>query len=336
MGYNFQDENGHIHTIRFVRHTLRHQHHGLRFNNYLFGQENLMWKRFSLLAGVGYVNNTSFGGKVVPRASASYLLLRGNGVLQRNPHSRRLLYGIKEPSFEQSFGISGTYPTLPNPNLKPEENRALEAGFDQSLFGNKLSLTAVYFNNQFHNQIEYQFNDIDFTSQYVNFNRSFAQGAEVELRGQIINRLLLTAAYTYTSTQILKAPPAIRLRCDPLIYGVGAPLLRRPKQAGTLLLTYTRSRWGASVGAVAVGRRPDSDFLFGVIPPIYYAAGYARVDLGGWYNFTRHITAYANLGNAFNNHYNEVLGYPALGLTCARACGLRLAENRKTVAVIGG
>ena len=64
--------------------------------------------------------------------------------------------------------------------------------------------------------------------------------------------------------------------------------------------------------SVAVGRRPDSDFLFGLIPPIYYAAGYARVDLGGWYNLTRHVTAYANLNNAFNNHYNEVLGYPAL------------------------
>jgi iron complex outermembrane receptor protein/vitamin B12 transporter len=63
---------------------------------------------------------------------------------------------------------------------------------------------------------------------------------------------------------------------------------------------------------VAVGRRPDSDFLFGLIPPIYYAAGYARVDLGGWYNVTHHVTIYANLNNALNNHYNEVLGYPAL------------------------
>ena len=63
---------------------------------------------------------------------------------------------------------------------------------------------------------------------------------------------------------------------------------------------------GSRAGVVAVGRRPDSDFLFGYIPPIYYAAGYARVDLGGWYSFTHHVTAYANLDNAFNNHYNEV------------------------------
>jgi outer membrane receptor protein involved in Fe transport len=64
----------------------------------------------------------------------------------------------------------------------------------------------------------------------------------------------------------------------------------------------------------AVGRRPDSDFLFGFINPIYYAAGFARVDLGGRYAINHHVTAYANLDNAINAHYNEVLGYPALGL----------------------
>ena len=79
-----------------------------------------------------------------------------------------------------------------------------------------------------------------------------------------------------------------------------------------LLLNYDRQRWSGFVGVTAVGQRPDSDFLFGYIPPIYYAAGYARVDLGGWFAINRHVTAYGNVNNALNNHYNEVLGYPAL------------------------
>jgi len=170
----------------------------------------------------------------------------------------------------------------------------------------------LYYANQFHNQIEFQTNPIDFTSQYVNLNRSMSHGAEVELRGQIGTHFSFTGAYTYTSTQIQDAPPCSPPFCDPLIFGVGAPLLRRPKHAGTLLLTYTRPRFGATVGTVAVGRRPDSDFLFGFIPPIYYAAGYARMDLGGWYNLSRNLTVYANLNNALNDHYNEVLGYPSL------------------------
>src|SRR5205807_6099561 len=40
--------------------------------------------------------------------------------------------GIQEPSFEESFGSSGVNPTLPNANLKPEENRSLEGGVIQS------------------------------------------------------------------------------------------------------------------------------------------------------------------------------------------------------------
>ena len=314
VGYTFEDENGFIHSefAPGTHYFSVSDTHGLRFNNYLFGQELLSWKRVSALAGVGYVNNSSFGNKVVPRASVSFLLLQGNETFSGTRLRAGYSEGIKEPSFQQSFGISGTYPTLPNPNLKPEQNRSWEAGIEQGFFGNRVSLSALYYDNQFHNQIEYQTNPVDFTSQYVNFNKSMSHGAEVELRGQIASHFSFTGAYTYTSTQILEAPPCEQPFCDPLIYGVGAPLLRRPKQAGTLLLTYTKPRFGATVGAVAVGRRPDSDFLFGYIPPIYYAAGYARVDLGGWYNITHHVTAYANLGNALNPHYNEVLGYPAL------------------------
>jgi outer membrane receptor protein involved in Fe transport len=85
--------------------------------------------------------------------------------------------------------------------------------------------------------------------------------------------------------------------------------LRRPKHSGNFLLTYLGSRWGANLGGSLVGRRPDSDFLgFNVD----HAAGYARVDLGGWYAINSRITAYANVENALNDHYNEVVGYPAL------------------------
>ena len=327
VGYTFEDENGHI-TSNFAPGTdfaSFSNTSGLRFNNYLFAQELLNWKRVSVLAGVGYVNNTNFGNKVVPRVSGSYLLFRGNETFSGTRLRAGYSEGIKEPSFQQSFGISGTFPVLPNPNLQPEQNRSWEAGFDQGFWSNRLSLSALYYDNQFHNQIEFQTNPVDFTSQYVNLNKSMSHGAEVELRGQIGAHFSFTGAYTYTSTRIDEAPPCDPPYCDPFIYGVGAPLLRRPKHAGTVLFTYTQQRFGAIVGAVAVGRRPDSDFLFGYIPPIYYAAGYARLDLGGWYNVTRHVTAYANVNNALNDHYNEVLGYPALKATFRAGVRFRFA-----------
>ena len=283
IGYTFEDENGHI-TSNFAPGTdfaSFSNTSGVRFNNYLFAQELLTWKRLAVLAGIGFVNNSSFGNKGVPRASASFLVFRGNEAFSGTRLRAAYSEGIKEPSFLQSFGISGTFPVLPNPNLQAEQNRSWEAGFEQGFFGNKLSLSALYYDNQFHNQIEFQTNPVDFTSQYVNLNKSMAHGAEVELHGQFGSHLSFTGAYTYTSTQIQEAPPCDPPFCDPRISGVGAPLLRRPKQAGTAMFTYVRTRFGANVGVVAVGRRPDSDFLFGLIPPIYYAAGYARLDLGG-------------------------------------------------------
>ena len=112
-------------------------------------------------------------------------------------------------------------------------------------------------------------------------------------------------AYNYTSTQILEQPFAFDGLHQP-----GHPLLRRPKHSGSLLLNCIANRWGTNLGASLVGRRPDSDFLgFG----INHAAGYARVDLGAWYALTSRVTAYVNVENALNRHYEEAVGYPALG-----------------------
>jgi outer membrane receptor protein involved in Fe transport len=201
--------------------------------------------------------------------------------------------------------------SVPNPALKAERNRAFEAGFIQNLFGNKYALTATYFNNLFYNRIDYSTNPVTFIGQYVNVDKSFAQGAEVEFQGRILTNLSLNAAYTYTSTEILQAPVCTPANfCDPTVFGVGQPLLRRPKNSATALLTYLGRRWGGSLAGSFVGRRKDSDFLgFG----IDHAAGYVRVDLGGWYALTSRVTAYVNVGNIFDKQYQEVVGYPALG-----------------------
>jgi vitamin B12 transporter len=212
--------------------------------------------------------------------------------------------GIKDARFEELF-VSEPPSILANPHLKPEENRAFEAGFEQGFFGGKYQLSGVYFNNLFRNQIDFAIIDPNtFAGQYQNIDESMAHGAEAQLAGKLSSRLSLTSAYVYTSSQILMQPFAF----DPL-HQPGQPLLRRPKHSGSVLLTYLGSRWGANLGGTFVGRRADSDFLGFNID---HAAGYARVDVGGWYAINSRVTAYANVENALNDHYNEVVGYPAL------------------------
>jgi outer membrane receptor protein involved in Fe transport len=129
------------------------------------------------------------------------------------------------------------------------------------------------------------------------------------------------AGYTYTSTQILSAPLAF----DPLL-AAGAPLLRRPKHAGSVLVTYTSRGWGADVEGTFLGRRADSDFL-GLLPPVRYAAGYGRVDFGGYRELNRYLTAYLRVENALNRHYDEAAGYPALGANFRAGVRIRIGGD---------
>ena len=304
FGYRFEDENGFVGDLNFPPLT-----HGLRLNDDVYGQQQLTLGRLSVIAGARFVHNGAFGNTGVPRVALTLLALRGGDVFSGTRLRFSYATGFKEPRLEETF--AGPPYSVPNSTLKPERNRAFEAGLLQNLFGNKYAFTATYFNNLYYDRIDYATNPVTGIGQYVNVDKSFAQGAEIELQGKILPKLFLNTAYTYTSTEILQAPVCTPANfCDPTVLGAGQPLLRRPKHSATTLLTYSGKRWGANLAGSFVGRRKDSDFLgFG----INHAAGYARVDMGGWYSLTSRVTAYATLQNALDKQYQEVVGYPALG-----------------------
>jgi vitamin B12 transporter len=307
VGYQFEDENAFSNTL-----------HGLRLNHAAYAQQLLQLGRLSIIAGARFVHNETFGNKGVPRVAVSYQVLQGGTFFSGTRLRFSYATGIKEPRFEEVL------PSPPfvigSPNLKAEENRAFETGFEQSLFGGRYAFSAIYFNNQFRNQIDFQ--TLDFTTfagQYVNINKSMAHGAELELKGRLTSHVSLNGGYTYDSTQILQAPFAFDS-----FHAAGAPLIRRPKHSGSLLLNYLGKRWGANLGGSFVGRRADSDFFgFG----IDHAPGYARVDLGGWYAVTSRMTAYANVENALDKQYQEVVGYPALGINVRAGLRFRIGGD---------
>jgi vitamin B12 transporter len=299
VGYEFEDENGFVGDLNFG--IL----HGLRLNHAVYAQQMLSFGRLALVAGARFVHNETFGNKGVPRVALSFLALKGGELFSGTRLRFSYANGIKEARFDESFASGPTI--VPNPNLKAEENRSFEAGFEQSLLGGKYSLTGLYYNNLFRNQIDFAILDFTtFTGQYENIDKSIAHGAEIELHGRPFSRVSIDGAYNYTSTQILEQPFAFDNLHQP-----GQPLLRRPKHSGSLLLTYLTRRWGANLGGSFVGRRPDSDFLGFNID---HAAGYARVDFGGWYAVTKRITGYVNVENALDKQYQEVVGYPSLGI----------------------
>jgi vitamin B12 transporter len=298
FGYRVENENGFVGDVNFPPQT-----HGQRLNNDVYLEQQLTLGRLAVIAGGRLIHDSAFGSTAVPRVALTWQALRGGEILSGTRLRFTYATGFKEPRLEETF--AGPPFTQPNLSLKPERSRSFEAGFQQDFFHNKYELSGTYFNNLFHDQINYVTVDpVNFIGEYVNVNQAFAHGAEFVLRAKLRPRLLLNTAYTYTSSQYLDNPAPF----DPT-YNPGQPLLRRPKHSATALLSYMGNRWGANLSGGFVGRRSDSDFLgFG----IDHAAGYVRVDAGGWYAVRPRVTAYVNMENALDRRYNEVVGYPAL------------------------
>jgi len=312
FGYRMENETGVVNDMDFPPPAP-----GQRLDQDAYLQQQFNLGRLSAIAGGRFDHSSAYGNTGVPRVALTLLALRGGEWLSGTRLRFSYATGFMEPALYETFGEPG-YGYAPNHNLLPERTRAFEAGFEQKLLEGRWALNATYFNNLFHDQIEAIPNPTG-EYQFFNLQRSFAQGAEVELQGRIRSRLSLTGAYTYTSTEILENPSCTPASPCSYPYAPGDPLLRRPKHSATTLLSYLGLRWGANLGGSFVGRRPDDAYLYP--NNIYHAAGYARVDLGAWYAINSRITAYANLQNALNDHYNEVVGYPSL--TANVRAGLR-------------
>jgi len=280
---------------------------GQRLDQDAYLQQQFTLGRLSAMAGGRFVHSSTYGNTGVPRIALTLLGFRGGELFSGTRLRFSYATGFMEPALYQTLGYEA-YGYAANRNLLPERTRAFEAGFEQKLFASRWAFNATYFNNLFHDQIE-AIPTASGVYEFFNLKQSFAQGAEVELQGRIRSRLLLTTAYTYTSTEILENPQCTQADPCGFPYAAGDPLLRRPKHSATTLLSYLGKRWGGNVGGSFVGARPDSDFD-GL--NIDHAAGYVRADLGGWYAVNSRVTAYANVENALDRRYNEVVGYPAL------------------------
>jgi len=311
FGYRIENENGFVNDLEAPPEAT-----GQRLQQDVYLQQQATLGRLSAIAGGRFVHNSAYGNRGLPRVALTLLALRGGNFFSGTRLRFSYATGFMTPALYEVFGVAG-YGYVPNKNLLPERTRAFEAGFEQKFLAGRSALTATYFNNLFRDQIE-AIPTPTFEYQFFNLNQSFAHGAEFRWQGRIASRLSFNAAYTYTSTEVLAnqtCTPGVS--CAP--FAPGDPLLHRPKHVGTTLLDYLGTRWGATLSGSFVGRGPDYDFPFNALPygsdfpfTTYHAAGYALVNLGGWYAINSRLSLYANLDNALNRHYNEVVGYPAL------------------------
>ena len=225
--------------------------------------------------------------------------------------------GIKAPT---AFEIAFT----DNPGLKPERSISYDAGIEHAFAGARVVLDATAFSNCYDNLIVSVGSSYAGPSQYRTDNIANASAAGVELgaRWQTPGRLLVRAAYTFLSTEVLDiddSPGAA-----PFPFTVGDALIRRPRHQASLEVRYTHAR--ASAFVLVNGRGEMLDLEPNFASSTYPSEGYAVVSAGATFTITKTLQGYGRITNLFDRAYEDALGFPAPGIS--GVAGVRIALGR--------
>lgn len=144
----------------------------LRTQSFFLQEQLGLWDRLFITGGLNYEASSAFGAnqrwQLFKRLGASFLASQSPGWRERSlgsfiPTLRlRAAYGEtggQPPTLYDRFanynatsfsGKPGLVPSTiaPNPNLKPERQREIEAGFDAGFLGDRLSLEATYYDKE--------------------------------------------------------------------------------------------------------------------------------------------------------------------------------------------
>jgi len=261
----------------------------------------VMGGRTYLTLGGRIEHNDSYGTRAVPRAA---LAVRVRGGADASTLRASAGAGIKEPTFQESFGVSQS--AQGNPDLKPERSRSYDLGLEQRLRGGRLRVEAALFHHDYRDQVAFSVLSFNpFLGTYVNLGRTRARGLELALAASLARRLHVHAQYTFTDGEIVVSGSDF----DP-VYAAGSSLLRRPRHQGSLGARYADGRFGAGASLFLVGARTDSDFS-GI--GLTENQGYARLDARLRGRVVRGLEAYLAAENLLDAEYQEALGYPAPG-----------------------
>jgi vitamin B12 transporter len=254
-----------------------------RTNSVFYEAKTTLDKSFYIDAGVRHDNHSIFGGKTTYKVAPAYLIDSSGTKLRGSVGT-----GFKAPSLVQLYSSYG------NRDLQPEQNLGWDAGIDQDLVKDRVSVSLTYFDMDYDELIT--FNPSTFVLE--NIDKANMRGAEIGLTTRLSESLSTRLAYTYTDTENDTT---------------GEALLRRPKNKNSLTVVYQpTSRFRSQVQWRVYSSRFDNDF--NTYPPERVSlGGYGIVDLAASYQLSQRFELFARVDNLFDKEYQEVLGYGTLG-----------------------
>lgn len=253
-----------------------------------------------LHAGVRHDDHDSFGGNTLFSAGGRWNLATGTTL--------RASYGegFKAPSLYQLYSEYG------NDTLSPEHSKGWEAGIDQSLFLNRLTISALYFERSSTDQIVYNGCSSGTTDPlcyvpsgssnqrggyYSNIARSEARGVETAANVRL-GAFSLGGNYSWVLSE--DRSPAGR--------NYGKWLNRRPRETANLTLDY-HAPMGLELGGAIRWSGKSYDNATNSIK----LDGYTLVDIRAEMPVSSQVRIFARVENLFDQTYMTAYRYGSLG-----------------------
>ena len=245
--------------------------------------------RLFVTAGVRADVHSQAGPALTFRITPAYLIASTGTKLKAS-----LGTGFKSPSLYQLFAPATSWGPVGNPALEPERTLGWDAGFEQSLAGDRLRVGLTYFKSSFRDLV-----DFDFAAGYVNIGRARTKGLEASAEARF-GGARLRASYARLTAKDVDA---------------GTELLRRPRDKFSADVgARFAGRFDLTVTTLYVGRRLDRDFS--TVPyPTVSLPGYILVNAVLSAGVGPRLELFARLDNILGARYEQIWGYGAPGFS---------------------
>lgn len=272
-----------------------------RINSYYGQYQTTVLEQVTLTGGFRHDDDQQFGGHNSLKAAAAWPLFGGDTILRANYGD-----GFKAPSLYQLFSPFSN----PTQTLAPESARGWEAGFDQKLLSGRGVISAVWFERDTKDQIDF-FSCFGVASAacvqrpfgyYTNILKSRAQGVEIEGGAAVFDTL-----HVYGNVTNMSAID-VTTRKD---------LARRPRLMANARVVWTPdAAWSVGASASFSGKRFDD------ISERVPLTSFMVVNLFSTYAVGDRLQVYGRVENVFDQQYGTAAGYRSLPRTVT--AGMRL------------
>jgi vitamin B12 transporter len=257
-------------------------------------------KQFNLAANIRYDDYDTFGGHTTWRVAPVFVVPGTDTKLKASYGT-----GFKAPSlFDLFVNFPGEF--VGNPNLKPEESRGWDAGFEQPLAGDRFRFGVTYFNNNVTNLINTGLASPGIFTE-VNIDAATIYGVESFAAWKVTNNLDFRVDYTNTTAKDDSD---------------GQQLVRRPKNKGSFTAAWrVDDKLTLSATVLYVGSWLDLDRAGVLFPcsggqPCVDASPFTTVNLAATYAASDNVSYFMRIDNLFNQQYEDPVGFlrPGIGI----------------------